>query len=63
MLAKNFSEGAAGLTHEGLFAACFFRFLGDHRTAIMVLGVYFAVGLAILRGVDLRRGRAAALGA
>ncbi|MEO8203617.1 MAG: MFS transporter [Betaproteobacteria bacterium] len=38
-------------------------FAGDHRTAIMVLGVYFAIGLAILRGVDLRRGRAAALGA
>ena len=38
-------------------------FAGDHRTAIMVLGVYFAIGLAILRGVDMRRGRAAALGA
>ena len=38
-------------------------FAGDHRTAIMVLGVYFAIGLAILRGVDMGRGRAAALGA
>jgi UMF1 family MFS transporter len=38
-------------------------FAGDHRTAIMVLGVYFAIGLAILRGVDMRRGRAAALSA
>ena len=38
-------------------------FAGDHRTAIMVLGVYFAIGLALLRGVDMRRGRAAALGA
>ena len=37
-------------------------FAGDHRTAIMVLGVYFMIGLAILRGVDMRRGRAAALG-
>lgn len=37
-------------------------FAGDHRTAIMVLGVYFAIGLAILRGVDMGRGRAAALG-
>ena len=36
-------------------------FAGDHRTAIMVLGVYFAIGLAILRGVDMARGRAAAL--
>jgi len=36
-------------------------FAGDHRTAIMVLGVYFVIGLAILRGVDMVRGRAAAL--
>jgi UMF1 family MFS transporter len=36
-------------------------FAGDHRTAIMVLGVYFAIGLVILRGVDMSRGRAAAL--
>lgn len=33
ILSRNFSEGAAGLTHEGLFAAAFFRALGDHRTA------------------------------
>jgi len=32
VLAKNFSEGAKGLTHEGLFAGAFFRALGDHRT-------------------------------
>ncbi|MBS0337632.1 MAG: MFS transporter [Proteobacteria bacterium] len=37
-------------------------FAGDHRTAIMVLGAYFVIGLAILRGVDMQRGRAAALG-
>jgi len=33
VLTKNFSEGARGLTHEGLFAGAFFRALGDHRTA------------------------------
>ena len=38
-------------------------FAGDHRTAIMMLGVYFAIGLFILRGVDLGRGRVAALSA
>jgi UMF1 family MFS transporter len=38
-------------------------FAGNHRTAIMVLGVYFVIGLALLRGVDMQRGRAAALGA
>ena len=38
-------------------------FAGDHRTAIMVLGIYFVIGLGLLRGVDMQRGRAAALGA
>lgn len=37
-------------------------FAGDHRTAIMLLGAYFIIGLGILRGVDIQRGRAAALG-
>ena len=38
-------------------------FAGDHRTAIVVVGVYFVIGLVLLAGVDMRRGRAAALGA
>jgi UMF1 family MFS transporter len=38
-------------------------FAGNHRMAIMTLGVYFAIGLVILRGVDMRRGRDAALAA
>src|SRR5436309_14352148 len=33
VLKDNFAEGAEGLTHEGLFAAEFFRALGDHLTA------------------------------
>ena len=33
VLKENFSEGAAGLTHEGLFAGSFFQALGDHLTA------------------------------
>ncbi len=33
VLKENFSEGAAGLTHEGLFAGAFFQALGDHLTA------------------------------
>ena len=36
-------------------------FEGDHRTAIMVLGAYFVIGIVLLRGVDMHRGRAAAL--
>jgi UMF1 family MFS transporter len=34
---------------------------GDHRLAILITGSYFLVGLAILVGVDVRRGRQAAL--
>ena len=37
-------------------------FAGDHRTAIMVLGVYFVIGLGLITGVDMKRGREAALG-
>ncbi len=33
VLKENFSDGAKGLTHEGLFAGAFFRSLGDHLTA------------------------------
>lgn len=33
VLKENFSEGATGLTHEGLFAGAFFQSLGDHLTA------------------------------
>ncbi len=33
VLKDNFSSGAEGLTHEGLFAGAFFRALGDHLTA------------------------------
>ncbi|MDX9994643.1 MAG: MFS transporter [Rhodocyclaceae bacterium] len=34
---------------------------GDHRLAILVTGGYFIVGLAILAGVDVERGRRAAM--
>lgn len=34
---------------------------GDHRLAILITGSYFLVGLAILAGVNVRRGRRAAL--
>jgi len=35
---------------------------GDHRLAILITGVYFAVGMAIVAAVDPERGRCAALG-
>lgn len=34
---------------------------GDHRQAILITGSYFLIGLLILFGVDVRRGRRAAL--
>ncbi|MEI7842818.1 MAG: MFS transporter [Gallionellaceae bacterium] len=34
---------------------------GDHRLAILITGIYFIVGLAILAGVNIRRGRQVAL--
>lgn len=34
---------------------------GDHRLAMLITGSYFVVGLAILAGVNARRGRRAAL--
>jgi UMF1 family MFS transporter len=34
---------------------------GDHRTAILVTGAFFVIGLAILAGLDAERGRRAAL--
>ncbi|MBS3934725.1 MAG: MFS transporter, partial [Sulfuritalea sp.] len=33
---------------------------GDHRLAILVTGAYFVIGLVILAGVDVERGRRAA---
>jgi hypothetical protein len=33
VLKENFSEGASGLTHEGLFAGAFFQSIGDHLTS------------------------------
>ncbi|MCX7893372.1 MAG: MFS transporter [Burkholderiales bacterium] len=35
---------------------------GDHRTSMLVTSGFFVVGLAILAGIDVARGRAAALG-
>lgn len=38
-------------------------FAGEHRLGILAVGAYFVVGLALLSGIDVERGRAAALGA
>ncbi|MGH8471340.1 MAG: MFS transporter, partial [Gammaproteobacteria bacterium] len=36
---------------------------GDHRLAMLVTGVFFVIGIGILAGLDVARGRKAALGA
>ena len=36
-------------------------FEGNHRLGILATGVYFVIGLALLRRIDMERGRAAAL--
>jgi UMF1 family MFS transporter len=35
--------------------------LGDHRFAMLVTGVFFVIGMGILAGLDVARGRRAAL--
>lgn len=35
---------------------------GSHRLAVFVTGLYFVIGLVLLRNIDVERGRAAALG-
>lgn len=42
------------------YGALTWVFAGNHRAALMFLGVYFIVGLLLLRGVDMRRGADAA---
>jgi MFS transporter, UMF1 family len=38
-------------------------FGGNHRLAIFATGLFFVAGLALLRGIDIERGRAAAMAA
>jgi UMF1 family MFS transporter len=35
--------------------------LGNHRLAMLVTGVFFVIGMAILSGLDVARGRRAAV--
>ena len=36
-------------------------FAGNHRLGIFATGVYFVIGLALLLGIDVERGRRSAL--
>jgi UMF1 family MFS transporter len=35
--------------------------LGNHRFAMLVTGIFFVIGIGILAGLDVARGRRAAL--
>jgi UMF1 family MFS transporter len=43
------------------YGAVTWIFDGDHRLGILSVGAYFVVGLALLSGIDVERGRRAAL--
>jgi MFS transporter, UMF1 family len=52
---------AASIFGPLTYGAVTLIFAGNHRLGIFVTGIYFVIGLALLRGIDVERGRAAAL--
>ncbi|HEX9398324.1 MAG TPA: MFS transporter [Burkholderiales bacterium] len=52
---------AASIFGPLTYGAVTWLFAGNHRLGILTTGVYFVVGLLLLRSVDIQRGRAAAL--
>ena len=51
----------AGAMYRLTYGAVTLLFPGNHRLGIFVTGIYFVIGLVLLRGIDVERGRAAAL--
>jgi UMF1 family MFS transporter len=52
---------AASIFGPLTYGAVTLVFAGNHRLGIFVTGIYFVIGLALLRRIDVERGRAAAL--
>lgn len=52
---------AASIFGPLTYGAVTLIFAGNHRLGIFVTGVYFVIGLVLLRKIDVERGRAAAL--
>jgi UMF1 family MFS transporter len=52
---------AASIFGPLTYGAVTWIFAGNHRLAIFATGLYFVVGLALLAGIDVERGRRAAL--
>jgi UMF1 family MFS transporter len=55
------SVKAASIFGPLTYGAVTWIFGGNHRLAILATGTYFVIGLALLAGIDVRRGRKAAL--
>jgi UMF1 family MFS transporter len=54
---------AASIFGPLTYGAVTWMFEGNHRLGILAVGAYFVVGLALLAGLDVERGRRAALAA
>ena len=52
---------AASIFGPLTYGAVTWIFAGNHRLGIFVTGIYFVIGLVLLRKIDIERGRAAAL--
>ena len=52
---------AASIVGPLTYGAVTWLFAGNHRLAIFATGAYFVVGLLLLRGIDVERGRQHAL--
>jgi UMF1 family MFS transporter len=52
---------AASIFGPLTYGAMTWIFGGNHRLAILAVGAYFVIGLALLTGIDVERGRRAAL--
>jgi UMF1 family MFS transporter len=52
---------AASIFGPLTYGAVTWIFAGNHRLGIFVTGIYFVIGLVLLRNIDIERGRAAAL--
>ncbi len=56
-----FAVKAASIFGPLTYGAVTLMFAGNHRLGILAVGAYFVVGLALLAGIDVERGRKAAL--
>ena len=54
---------AASIFGPLTYGAVTWIFAGNHRLGIFAVGVYFVIGLLLLAGIDVERGRRAAISA